>query len=331
MSISDIKTLVNQYYGTKAVDSVGKPYLADLDGPSQIGGFVGLSKRGTGYPTMVVIASTWNPNLAYEFGKSYGDDMKSLGYYGVWGWAIDSHRNAFFGRNHESPSEDPTLAGGIITNAIKGLNTRGRYCFLKHFTLYGHSGNNKWVSEQALREIYLAPFRDAFVEGGALGCMTTYQGIGAEHTETSTALLTGILRKEWNFKGAITTDYIGDNGWCDSLLRCGGDLGMGCTMKLGTYSESSSNRLQNRLKEVGHDILYMWLHADYNERTYLENPDAGDTYLSSTVIQSWVWWKPLIVCLDIVVFTGIAVWATFVLTGVLMKPAPAKKRKEGGK
>lgn len=330
ISVADVKTLVNQYYGTKAVASVGKPYLGDLDGPAQIGGFIGLPKRGTGYPTMVMIASTWNPNLAYEFGKSYGDDMKALGYYGVWGWAIDLHRNAFFGRNHESPSEDPMLASGIITNAVKGLNTRGRYCFLKHFALYGHSGNNKWLTEQALREIYLAPFRDAFVEGGALGCMTTYQGIGAEHTETSTALLTGILRKEWNFKGAITTDYIGDNGWCDSILRCGGNLGMGCTMKLVDYSENSSLRMQNRMKDLVHEILYMWLHADYNERQYQANPDEGDTYISSTVIESWVWWKPVVTCLNIAVISGMAVWALFVLTSLADPPKVKRAKKVKG-
>ena len=57
------------------------------------------------------------------------------------------------------------------------------------------------------------------------------------------------IRKEWDFKGAITTDYIGYQPYCDSLIRCGGNLGMGC--KLGTidgvsYTTSSSNRIQNR-------------------------------------------------------------------------------------
>ena len=318
LTIADIKTLVNQYYGTKPVASVGKPELADLDGPSQIAGFIVRPKHGTGYPTMVTIASTWNPKLAYEFGKSYGDDMKSLGIYGIWGWAIDSHRSAFFGRNHESPSEDPTLAGTIVANACKGLNTRGRYAFIKHFALYGRGGNNKWCSEQALREIHLKAFREAFVDGGALGAMTTYQGIGAEHTETSTALLTGILRKEWNFKGAITTDYIGTNAWCDAILRAGGDLGMG--VKLDTisgtnYSETSTNRLQNRLREVGHEVLYMWLRADYYEKQYLKNPDAGDTYISSSSINAWVWWKPFMTCVDVTIITGCALWIILIVVG----------------
>ena len=319
--ISEVINVINNYYGTKAMPSVGKPALADYDGPAQIKGFVS-GPRGTGYPTMVVIAQTWNPNLAYEFGKAYGDDMKSLGVSGVWGWAIDTHRTSFFGRNHESPSEDATLAGTIIKNAVKGVSTRGRYTFLKHFALYGYSGTNTWVTEQALRENYLRPFREAIVEGGALGIMTTYQGVGAEHSETTFALLHGVLRNEWDFKGAITTDYIGNRAWIDSLLRCGGNLGMG--VSLGslsgvTYDENSSPRLQYRLREAMHQLLYMWLHADYNEQQYLLNPDQNDNFISSVSINSWVWWKPMLYSIDIFAFILLGLWAVLVIISVAWK------------
>ena len=330
LSIEDAVNLINNYYGSKAISSIGKPFLADFDGPSQIKGFVS-GPRGTGYPTMVVIAATWNPKLAYEFGKSYGDDMKTLGVNGVWGWAIDSHRSSFFGRNHESPSEDAMLAGTIVTNAVKGLSTRGRYCFLKHFALYGYEGENVWCTEQALREIYLKPFRKAFVEGGALGCMTTYTGVGGEHSETTIGLLTGVLRKEWDFKGAITTDYIGYQPYCDSLIRCGGNLGMGC--KLGTidgvsYTTSSSNRIQNRLKDAAHQTIYMWLRAEYNEREYLKNPDAGDNYIASFSMDSWCWWKPLVTCLNVTVTTGLVLWAVLLVVNELMKNNNVVNNKE---
>lgn len=320
ISISEALNVVNKYYGSKAISSVGKPFLKDLDGPSQISGFAG-APRGTGNPSIIVLAQTWNPDLAYEFGKAFGDDMKKLDVYGVWGWAIDCHRTAFFGRNHESPSEDGTLAGTIIANAVKGLNTRGRYCFLKHFALYGYygwQGNNDhiWMTEQALREIYLKPFRKAFVEGGALGAMTTYQGIGGEHSETSVALLTGVLRKEWGFKGAITTDYIEPNYFCDAILRSGGNLGMNVslgTMEGVTYNASSSARVQHRLREATKQVLYMWLRSDYNERQYLANPDSDDAYILSSEIDSWNWWKPTMYSLDAVIGAGLALWIALLL------------------
>ena len=318
-TVNDFTTTINKYYGTKKLDSVGKPELKDLDGPAQIKGF-NYAPRGTGYPTMVIVASTWNPKLAYEFGQSYGDDMKSVGVMGVWGWAVDCHRTAFFGRNHESPSEDSCLAGTIISQAVKGLHTRGRYCFIKHFALYGYGGNSIWLSEQAFRENYLKQYRDAFVVGGALGCMTTYQGIGAEHSETTIALLNGVLRKEWDFKGAITTDYIGTQAWCDSLFRATGDLGMGCavgTLSGIKYDETSSLRVQHRMKETIKHVLYQWLRADYYERNY--TPSEDETYISSTSINSWVWWKPLITSIDIAVTSVLVLWAGFVVLDTFIK------------
>lgn len=323
LSVSDVTDLIiNQYYGSKAIDSIGKPALDDLDGPAQFGGYSSREIVGTGYPCAVVLASTWNPKLAYEFGKSYATDMQTVGGNGVWGFAIDLHRGGFFGRNNESPSEDPVVCGTVVVNECKGLATRGKYCFLKHFALYSYGGTNKWLSEQALREIYLEPFRMAFIDGGAMGAMTTYQGIGAEHTNTSVALITGVLRKEWQFKGAVTTDYHWKNEYCDSLIRMGGDLGMG--VKLGslsgvTYSTSSSPRLQQRLRECAKHLLYTWLHSDYLMDQYNLNPDKDETITTYTSIRAWVWWKPLLTCLDVAVFTGCALWVGLVCVDTFMK------------
>lgn len=320
VTVAEFQDIISKYYGTETMNSVGKPVLSDYDGPAQIKGF-NFAPRGTGYPTMVTVAQTWNPSLAYEFGKAFGNDMKSVGAMGLWGWAIDIHRSAFFGRNHESPSEDSFLAGRIVTNAVKGLNTRGKYCFLKHFAAYGYGydGQNVWMSEQCLREIYLKPFRMAFVEGGALGCMTTYQGLGGERSETTVALLTGVLRKEWGFKGAITTDYILTNAYCDSILRCGGNLGMGVSLSIGSYNENSSARLQQRMRESIKQVLYTWLRADYYEQMYLLAPDVNDTVIKTVSINTWSWWQPFMTCLDIFIGVGCVLWATLVLLSVFMK------------
>lgn len=334
LTIADvIDKLVNQYYGTKKIESIGKPASNDLDGPAQFGGFVSEpGHRGTGYPTMVLVASTWNQKLAYEFGKSYGDDMSSVGGDGMWGWAIDSHRSAFFGRNHESPSEDPVLAGTIVANAVKGLSAKGKYCTIKHFALYGKGGNNKWLSEQALREIHLEAFRRAFVDGGALGCMTTYQGIGAEHTETSVALLQGVLRNEWDFKGAISTDYIGTKMWCESIMRCGGNLGMGVSLSSDGFANykagEASVRFQNRLRESAHQTLYMWLRAKHYEAEYLKNPDKNDNYTSTANIESWCWWKPLVTCLNVLFITGGTLWIALACIDCFVKGNDETAREE---
>ena len=347
LSISEVTTLFNGYYGSKAISSVGKPWLSDYDGPAQIKGFTS-APRGTGYPTMVVVAATFNPNLAYEFGQSFGQDMISVGVYGVWGWAMDTHRCAWFGRNHESPSEDGVLAGIIISNAVKGLNTTGRYCFIKHFALYGYGNQHRFLTEQNLRENYLRGFRMAFVEGGALGCMTTYQGVGAENSETTRALLVGVLRNEWQFKGAITTDAHGTNQYADGLFYSGGNFGMGnslgkATYDVGTlvYDSSSTARVQNRLRESAKQVLYMWLHSDYtldqyneyvellsnmekgtvNKEEYIaQNPEkwaeyqqkypvsSATTVSSTSSIMSWEWYAPVLKVLSVTVYIACCMW-----------------------
>ncbi len=335
VTVNEAIGLINRYYGTKAIPSIGKPAHADFDGPAQIKGFTG-APRGTGYPTMVVIAQTWNQKLAYEFGKAYGDDMKSLSVQGVWGWAIDNHRTAWFGRNHESPSEDSVLAGMMITNAVKGLNTRGRYGFLKHFALYGAKGDCQFVTEQALRENYLKSFRMAFVEGGALGCMTTYQGVGAEHSETTVALLDGVLRREWDFKGAITTDYIGDNSLCEAIIRCGGNLGMGVGLgTIGiTYNDSYLNanpRMANRIRESVHQTVYMWLKAVKNEQDYLANPDKNETTVVTTSINGWQWWKDLVLMINVCAGILLSMWGLLVILSVIKPKTSINQNEVTGK
>ncbi len=321
LTMEEVIKMVNRYYGSQALPSIGKPYLTDVDGPSQIKSFV-AAPRGTGYPTMTTIAATWNTKLLYEFGKSFGDDMKSLGVMGDWGFAMDCHRTSFFGRNHESPSEDMMLAGTLMAEAVRGLGTKGRYNMMKHFALYGYGGDQVWMTEQGLRENFLKSFRKVVLDGGCLGVMTTYQGVGAEHSETTQALLRGVLRKEWQFKGAITTDYIGNNNYIDTLLRCGGDFGMGVslgTVKGVTYNASSSARVQHALRDVAHHVTYMWLRANYYELQYKANLDKDDSFISSISTDSWCWRKSLVLTLNVSISALLVMWGGFVLVSFFTK------------
>jgi len=318
---------MGMYYGSAALESVGKPKLSDLDGPAQIKSVVS-APRGTGYPAMVVIAATFNEKLHYDFGKSFGDDMTTLKIDGLWGWAVDSHRDNFFGRCYESPSEDPFLAGKTIAKAVKGLHTRGKYCFIKHFAVYTYnSPDNTYMTEQALREVYLKAFRPAFVESKALGVMSSFQGLGGESAEVNAGMLVGVLRKEWQFKGAMTTDYIsGGEGLCDGMLRLTGSYAMGCQYgKKGfSYSETSSPvRVQHAVQEAMKHILYARLHAYELGEQYKAKPDATETLMTSA-INSWVWWKPLLYSVDIVFGAILLLWAAFLLEDTFMKDSRKK-------
>ena len=93
-----------------------------------------------------------------------------------------------------------------------------------------------------------------------------------------------------------------------------------------TYSESSPIRLQHRMRDAVHQILYMYLRADYNEQQYLANPDSdNETFISSNSITSWIWWKPMLYTIDAVVGIGCALWVILLLISVGMHTPPKKK------
>lgn len=319
--------LINRYYGSSGIASVGKPWLTDLDGPTQVKGY-STAPRGTGYPAMPVIAATWNKDLAYEYGKSFGDDMKSVGVMGLWGFACDLHISAFFGRNNESPSEDPFLAGTTVANAVKGVNTRGRYTFIKHFAVYERSNTDQtYMTEQTLRETYLKAFRKVFVDGQSLGVMMSYGSVGSEISNYSQGLITGVLRREWQFKGAITTDASsGQDHIIEGLIRLGGNFGMNVGLGVTGMEYSvtaTAPRMQNAMRESVKQVLYTWLHADYNEQQYLATVE-DETYVSSLSINSWVWWKPFILSIDSVAGCVVMFWLVCATTEFIKK-----NKKEG--
>lgn len=311
--------VIGRYYGSDPIDSVGKPRISDLDGPIQIKGYNASTPRGTAYPTPTVLGQTFNQELAYMFGQSFGNEMKAVGVYGLWGFACDLHISPFFGRNNESPSEDPFLAGTTIALATKGVNTRGRNTYTKHFATYQSSVSHTYMTEQAFRETNLKAFRKIFVDGGSLGVMTSYQSAGAQQSNHSAALITGVLRGEWKFKGSITTDAsAGRDEYIEGLVRVGGNYGMNIelgVMGISYSQDKTSARMQNRMREAVHEILYTWLRTDYNERTYV--PEANESYFSSASINSWSWWKPLIVTINIVVDCALAFMVTWAVTGYI--------------
>ena len=285
--------------GTPAVPSVGKPKLDDRDGPAQSLGFVSNVRRGVGFPCAFVLAQAWNQRLNYEYGVAFGNEMAGVNLEGIFGFGCNIHRSPFGGRNFEYYSEDAFLSAKCAERSIYGLKTTGKYAFLKHFALAeGETCRDSyypWLSEQALREIYLKPFQYAVERGGCVGLMTSYNRIGSVWCGGSEALLDGVLRTEWGFKGAVISDYSDHNQFMslNHAIRHGGDLGM--AVKL-SGSNTTGVRMDHALRDAVHNVLYMWLNAQYTATI------ANDDYVSSgTMGAVWVWWKPLIYDIDILV------------------------------
>lgn len=230
LTVSEMDTMIAiGGYQTSAAKSVDKVGTVDCDGPASINNnFTGTGSIG--FPSAVMIACTWNRDIAESFGESIGkmaDEMEVSGWYAP---AMNTHRSAFAGRNFEYYSEDGLLSGKMAASAIIGAEHYGVYAYIKHFAMNDQETNRNnmlctWSDEQAIREIYLKPFEIAVKEGGAKAVMSAFNYIGTEYAGASNTLLNTVLRDEWGFRGFVLTDYFGGYGYqnADQEIRNGND------------------------------------------------------------------------------------------------------------
>ena len=241
MTVEEMNTLIELGgYETSAVESIGKVMTYDCDGPASINNnFTG--QGSIGFPAAVMIACTWNKDMARAFGQSIGrmaNDMDVSGWYAP---ATNTHRSAFAGRNFEYYSEDGVLAGWMCANAVSGARQWGVYSYIKHFATNDQETNRTgllctWLNEQSMREIYLKSFEIAFKNSDPGATMVAFNNIGVEPAEACSALLNTVLRGEWGFRGFAETDYFGGYGYqdADRMIR------NGCDLMLATYSTDQS-------------------------------------------------------------------------------------------
>lgn len=266
-------------YQTAAADSVGKVQTTDCDGPASINNnFTGVGSIG--FPSGVMIANTFNEDIARAFGQSIGqmaDEMNVSGWYAP---AINIHRSAFAGRNFEYYSEDALLTGKISAQAVLGAAESGVYAYVKHFALNDQETNRwemltTWSNEQAIREIYLKPFEIAVKEGGAQAIMSSYNYIGSQWAGACSLLLETVLRDEWGFEGFVLTDYFANFGYMDAA-RSIYNGGSSCLASYDTGSnyvaDTDSATTVQHMREACHRIFYTVV----NSRAYEpENIDTG--------------------------------------------------------
>ena len=262
---SDYQTLITQSgYGTSAIKSVDKPAATDRDAATGLvnygfdasGNFV--FTRNIEHCGVIVLAQTYNDELATHYGENIGDESYYLDVDGWYAPAVNMHRTAFSGRNSEYYSEDPFVGGHIASLECKGVASRGMYVFVKHYAINDqedHRGDREgqysiatFLNEQAAREIYLKPFEmcvkadtvemnyvkdngdgtysNATTEiPSVTGVMTSFNRVGYTWAGGNYNLVTGLLRNEWGFHGFIITDNANTGVFMDAgqMIQAGAD------------------------------------------------------------------------------------------------------------
>ena len=268
-------------YQTAAMDSVGKVATLDFDGPAAINNnFTGVGSIG--FPIEVVIASTWNKELAQTWGECMGKISQEMGAEGWYAPGMNTHRTAFGARNYEYFSEDGILAGNMGAKAVEGARKYGVYSYIKHFALY--EGNAKmvsvWSNEQAIREIYLKPFEISVKQGGANAVMVSWSFLGDKWTGESSNLMNTVLRDEWGFRGMALTDFFRNNG--HGFMNADAALANGVDAMLSTFNGEENNvanpehptavlQMRNACKNVMYTVVSSWAYDGEHEETGMEN------------------------------------------------------------
>ena len=184
----------------------------------------------TAFPALTCLAATWQPELAYLYGRTIGEEARYRKKNVLLGPGVNLYRTPLNGRNFEYMGEDPYLASRMCVPYIQGLQSNGVACCLKHYALNEQETFRDHVdvrvSDRALYELYLRPFHAAVVEGGAWSVMGSYNQYLNQHTTHNARLINDILKKEWGFDGAVITDW-GAAHNTDEAIFNGLDLEMG--------------------------------------------------------------------------------------------------------
>jgi beta-glucosidase len=233
----------NSSFTSGGVPRLGIPELVTSDGPQGVRVEHGrgwteqknVLDSGTYLPVGVCLASTWNPQLGFDFGSVLGSEANYRGKDVILGPGINIIRSPLNGRNFEYESEDPYLVSKMAVGYIKGVQSQDVSACVKHF-----AGNNQetnrgtidvQMSERALREIYLPGFKAAVQVGGVNTLMGAYNKFRGQWATQNNYLINQILKKEWGFKGAVISDWGAVHSTTQALWN-GTDLEMGTDLDM---------------------------------------------------------------------------------------------------
>lgn len=250
---------------------------------------VGIEKS-TAFPAPILLASTWNPDLSYQYAKSIGEESRAGNIRVLLGPGMNIYRISQCGRNFEYFGEDPFLAARMIENYVLGLQSTGTIATLKHFlgnqTDFFRRRSNSIIDERALHEIYMPAF-EAGIDAGAMAVMTAYNQINGEWCGESEYVINKLLRKDLGFKGLVMSDW-----WSvydgEKVTKSGLDLEMPWATSLkeikekltaGKVSESDIDRMA---KSILRTCFAMGIYDDSQTKVTEVNYNAHEQVALNT-------------------------------------------------
>ena len=235
-------------------------------------------EKSTAFPCPLLLAATWNPELAYKYAEAVGEECHLGGIGILLGPGLNSYRHSQCGRNFEYFGEDPFLRSQLIEKYVQGVQSTGTVATLKHFvannTEYFRRKSNSIIDERTLHEIYLPPFK-AGIDAGAKAVMTSYNLLNGEWCGQSEYVINTVLRKQLGFKWLVMTDWWSVNNG-EKLAKSGQDLEMPFAIAL----KDAHQLLQDRkvkiedIDRMAKSILRTYFSMKLHDQKKLPSDDA---------------------------------------------------------
>ncbi|MEY9893107.1 beta-glucosidase [Catenulispora sp. MAP5-51] len=241
-----------------AIPNLCIPPMNMQDGPTGVGDGTG---GVTAYPDGESAASTWDPALIQQEGTAMGAEFAGKGVNVSLGPTTNLVRDPRWGRTYETYGEDPFLAGQITSAQVRGLQSQGVQAMVKHVAAYDqetypNGGNNETVSNQALQELYLAPFESTIAQSAPASFMCSYAVVNGSASCQNSYMQTKSLDGAADYGGYITSDWGADYNNVASVVG-GMDIGMpfpgsiptdlANAVKAGTLSQYAVNAAVSRI------------------------------------------------------------------------------------
>ena len=238
-----------QMFYTRPIRRLGIPHFRMCDGPHGIGPHSTGNTECTYFPVGICRTSTWNPDLAEEFGVALAQEIREIDYHMSLGPGINIIRTPLGGRNFEYQTEDPYLNKVMAIHIVKALQSQRIAACVKHYVCNNQETNRFTVSaevgERALQEIYLPAFEATVRETDAWSFMTCYNKVNGVYGCENKNLIKERLREQWDFRGFVVTDWYATR-WSESTEKA---VNAGLTLEMPTAIKYKKTKLRKAFSE----------------------------------------------------------------------------------
>jgi len=195
------------------IPRLGIPALSESDASLGVanGGSMRPGDTATALPASILTAATFNPGLAFEAGAMLGKEARAKGFNVMLAGGVDLAREPRGGRTFEYSGEDPWLAGIMVGESIRGIQSQNVISTAKHFALNDQETARTVMSaniaDAEARESDLLAFELALERGDPGAIMCSYNRVNNVYGCESAYLLDEVLKGDWNYKGFVLSDW----------------------------------------------------------------------------------------------------------------------------